>query len=342
MSGSKVWSLILAAGEGTRLSSLTTTAGGLSVPKQFCSLRGGASLLEEALARGEAVTSRHRVLAVVAECHRRWWEGALRSLPPQNVIVQPENKGTAAGLLLPLLHIVLRDPGATVLVLPSDHFVHDEAGLAQALRLATRLAGEDRRHVFLLGLAPEDADTELGYIVPGRPPEDADTELGYIVPGRRGGRAAAPVQRFVEKPAIDLARLLMSEGAMLNMFIIAASARALLRLYAARDPDFVAHMAEVVERDRLGTHDAAAARQLYPGLPTLDFSRHVLQGQEPWLRVLTIPDCGWSDLGTPRRVAETLARIGPRHLNGAAGSAYINLAEQQARQQRNVEPPAHA
>jgi len=80
------------------------------VPKQFCSLRGGASLLDEALARGEAVTSRSRVLAVVAGCHRRWWEGALRSLPPDNVIVQPENKGTAAGLLLPLLHIVTRDP----------------------------------------------------------------------------------------------------------------------------------------------------------------------------------------------------------------------------------------
>jgi mannose-1-phosphate guanylyltransferase len=326
MSDGKVWSLILAAGEGTRLSSLTTTAEGLSVPKQFCSLRGGASLLDEALARGEAVTSRSRVLAVVAGCHRRWWEGALRSLPPDNVIVQPENKGTAAGLLLPLLHIVTRDPGATVLVLPSDHFVHDESGLAQSMRRAIRLAGEDRRHVFLLGLTPQ----------------DADPELGYIVPGRQSARSAAPVRRFVEKPAIDTARLLMSEGAMLNMFIIAASARALLRLYAARDPQFLAHMAEVVGRDRLGTHDAAAARQLYPRLPTLDFSRHVLQGQEPWLRVVTVPDCGWSDLGTPRRVAQTLARVGLRHLSAAPGSAYINLAEQQALQERNVQPPAHA
>ena len=49
MSGGNVWALILAGGEGTRLSSLTTTPGGLSVPKQFCSLQGGASLLEETL-----------------------------------------------------------------------------------------------------------------------------------------------------------------------------------------------------------------------------------------------------------------------------------------------------
>jgi mannose-1-phosphate guanylyltransferase len=322
MSDGKVWSLILAAGEGTRLSSLTTTASGLSVPKQYCSLRGGASLLEETLARGEAVTPRHRVLAVVAERHRRWWAGPLSSLPPENVIVQPENKGTAAGLLLPLLHIVARDPAATVLVLPSDHFVHDEPGLALTLRRATRLGAEDRRYVYLLGLQPD----------------DADPELGYIVPGRQTGLAAAPVHRFVEKPAIELARSLMSEGAMLNMFIIAASARALLRLYAARDPELITHMAQVVERDRFDTHNAAAAHQLYPRLSTLDFSRHMLQGQEPWLRVLSVPDCGWSDLGTPRRVAATLARIGARHLGAESGSTHVNLAEQQARQQRTAHP----
>ncbi len=49
MTGGNTWALILAAGDGSRLSSLTTTANGQRVPKQFCSLRGGASLLEGAL-----------------------------------------------------------------------------------------------------------------------------------------------------------------------------------------------------------------------------------------------------------------------------------------------------
>jgi mannose-1-phosphate guanylyltransferase len=316
MSGGNVWSLVLAAGDGSRLRSLTTV-GGRSVPKQFCTLRGGASLLEEALARAEAVTSPNRVLAVVADDHRRWWEGSLWPLPPENVIVQPGNKGTAAGLLLPLLHIVRRDPRATVLVLPSDHFVNDEPGLARMLERATRLAGQDRRYVYLLGLAAAHADQELGYIVPGAP----------------GDLPAARVKRFVEKPALEAVRSLISEGALINMFIIAASARALLRLYASRHPELVSLMAEVAERDRLGTLDAAAAHQLYPRLPPLDFSRDVLEGQEPWLRVLAVPDCGWSDLGTPQRVAETLARIGSRDPSDATGSTFINLAEQHARQQ---------
>src|SRR5260221_7273806 len=133
MSGANVWALILAAGEGSRLRGLTTIPGGLSVPKQFCSLQGGPSLLEETLWRAESVTQRRRMVTVVAAQHRRWWEAPLWSAEPENVIVQPENKGTAPGLLLPLLHIVRRDPNATVVVLPSDHFVRQEDVLARGL-----------------------------------------------------------------------------------------------------------------------------------------------------------------------------------------------------------------
>ena len=49
-----------------------------------------------------------------------------------------------------------------------------------------------------------------------------------------------------------------------------------------------------------------ATSDLYGQLPELDFSRHVLEGAEQSLRVLPVPACGWSDLGTPKRVAEAL------------------------------------
>src|ERR1051326_2981504 len=45
------WALVLAAGEGKRLSPLTTTPSGTPIPKQYCSLWDGPSLLQEALAR---------------------------------------------------------------------------------------------------------------------------------------------------------------------------------------------------------------------------------------------------------------------------------------------------
>src|SRR5689334_15770955 len=98
------WGLVLAAGEGSRLRSLTTTTDGQAVPKQFCSLRGGPSLLHEALQRAEKIAPRERICTIVAQQHQHWWNEPLAMLDPLNVIAQPENRGTANGILLPLLH----------------------------------------------------------------------------------------------------------------------------------------------------------------------------------------------------------------------------------------------
>src|SRR5262245_36185476 len=99
------WALILAGGEGSRLRSLTMTATGVAVPKQFCSFGGEASLLHDALSRAQTVTTPEHVCVVVAEHHRLWWQALDLRIPNQNVIEQPLNRGTATGILLPLLRI---------------------------------------------------------------------------------------------------------------------------------------------------------------------------------------------------------------------------------------------
>jgi mannose-1-phosphate guanylyltransferase len=313
----KTWVLVLAAGEGSRLRTLTTTANGTTIPKQFCSLRGGHSLLQEALQRAHAIAPRERICSIVAAQHRRWWEGPLWSLPAGNVVVQPENRGTANGILLPLLHILERDPDARIVLLPSDHHVRDESVLARSLRQATARIKSGQSDVLLLGLEPE----------------EADPELGYIVPGFGTGHRAFRVDKFVEKPHAALARELIEQGALWNAFIIAATGRALLRMFERSHADIVMEMRGVVQHDRLDPTDAIAAVDLYDRLPTLDFSRDIVEGQEANLQVLTVPPCGWSDLGTPKRVAETLRRIPPHHMpqqEAMDAIAHLNLASQHA------------
>jgi mannose-1-phosphate guanylyltransferase len=312
------WALVLAAGEGSRLRTLTTQ-NGIAVPKQFCSLNGGPSLLQDALHRAENVVARSRICTIVAEQHRRWWEGPLAMLPTGNIVVQPQNRGTAVGILLPLLHLELRDPDARLVLLPSDHYVRNEDALARSLRAALHQLPRRGDEVLLLGIGPDEADPELGYIVPSH--TDRDGAFG--------------VQRFVEKPATALARALVDQGAVWNSFIIAARLSALLRLYERRYPEVVARLRRAVECDVLcGTQSAVVAA--YERLPEIDFSRHVLEGQEAVLRVLPVPACGWSDLGTPRRVAAALAETAPRELpprlRWTAG-AILDLAAQHARLQ---------
>jgi mannose-1-phosphate guanylyltransferase len=320
------WALVLAAGEGSRLRNLTTTAAGLAVPKQFCSLRGGTSLLHEALQRAWSMVPPARTCTIVAAQHRRWWRKALASMPPANVIVQPNNRGTAIGVLLSLLRVARCDRNAVVIILPSDHHVRLEERLLAVLHRAT----------------DEVRSLPGGIVMLGVEPDEADSELGYIVPGRSQGDGSLDVERFVEKPALAHARQLIEQGALWNSFIIVASVRALLDLYETRYGDIALEMRMALFRDMKSAGRARAIDRLYQTLPVLDFSRDILQGQERRLRVLRVPPCGWSDLGTPKRVADTLRRLPYESRAGrahCAGDACLNLATQQT-QLRIPAPPA--
>jgi mannose-1-phosphate guanylyltransferase len=164
---------VLAGGSGTRLSSLTTDGSGAVVPKQYCSLHGGRSLLGDALARAARLVGCDRTVVVVAREHEPFWCRELADLPGVQPLVQPANRGTAAGVLLPLLAVLQRDPDAQVTLLPSDHFVGDEASLAADLLAAQDAAAAERRagscRVGATALRSASLPSSRNRTLPGRP-----------------------------------------------------------------------------------------------------------------------------------------------------------------------------
>lgn len=287
---SDAWVLVLAAGSGTRLGALTVGDDGVVVPKQYCSLRGGRSLLLDTIDRALQLAPAERVVVVVAAEHEQWWRHQLSCLPLQNVVVQPQNRGTTAGILLPLARILARDPAARVAVLPSDHHVEQPAVLTGCMRQALRHVAADRDRAVLLGIDPDGPDTEYGWIVPG---------------GVDG--ALQSVGAFIEKPPPARATVLLQSGAVWNSFLFAADGRTLWRLCAAQAPETAAAL-EAASRLPPGVCEAALAG-VYLALPTIDFSAVVFGRSASALRLLRVPACGWTDLGTPPRVAECLARL---------------------------------
>lgn len=293
------WAVILAAGEGTRLASLTCDQGGNHVPKQFCSFSSDHPLVEDAVQRALYVAKPERICVVVADQHRQYWKTALPEIKAVNFIVQPNGRGTANGVLLATLSIFQRDPDARIIFLPANHYVRDEAALGANLQKAATLIKHRKNSLVLVGIKPESADCELGYIVPGAANDDD------------GG---LQVDRFVEKPEELLARQLLAKGAVWNSFIFAATATTLLNLIRRRTPDTTDKMSIALQSDAQPGGAWQALANLYQTLPTVDFSHDILEGAETALCVVTAPACGWTDLGTPKRVAGLVHDLQPtRH-----------------------------
>lgn len=268
-------------------------------------------MLQLALRRASRVSPWSRITTIVAEQHEAWWGAELGSVRYGNVIVQPANRGTAIGVLLPVLRILARDPAADVVLLPSDHFFTDEPVLERALRRALREVGRRPNRLVLLGIVPDEPDTGFGWIVPA-------------AAGRSGFRN---VERFVEKPTLEVAMRLMAQGGVWNSFVLAASGRTIVRLFEEKLPGVVTKLQATLGRDPgVGPTTEVLART-YEELNSFDFCRDVLEGLEARLAVLPVPNCGWSDLGTPDRVARCIGRIAETPRSTTRVETRLDLAQ---------------
>lgn len=272
--------VLLAAGQGRRLATVT---GG--IPKQFWRGQRGSSLLDDTLARFAPVAPLSRTVLIVDRRHRALVEKHDVARSSAIVIDQPEDRGTAAGVLLGLTPVLAADPHALVVITPSDHGVVDQERFLQGIRDAARHAVRQSA-VVLFGAEPTTANPDYGWIV-------ADQSL-TVSPVRA-------VRIFVEKPSADIARRLMADGAVWNTMVLVAPADLLWNLCFSVVPQ----VAKVFEAAMaLPAHARGEfLNEVYATLPAFDFSRHVLASASNLWTYVWPATIGWSDLGTPERLA---------------------------------------
>ena len=146
---------------------MTRTPDGATIPKQYWDFGVGPTLFRRALDRARSLVPPERILVVVDGRHRRFWQSAVRGIPEENLVVQPRDHGTAIGVLGPLVRIALREPGAQVLALPSDHFIQLEGAFAESLERALGETTFEPGHIVVLGITPSDPDPDYGWMLPG-------------------------------------------------------------------------------------------------------------------------------------------------------------------------------
>ena len=115
--------IVLSGGIGARLRHVVSRICGYDLPKQYVNFIGKRSMLEHTFQRAQSLIPCERLFTVITRFHLNFSE-VLRQIggrPPDTVIVQPENKDTAPGVLLPLIYLYKRFPNASVALFPSDH-----------------------------------------------------------------------------------------------------------------------------------------------------------------------------------------------------------------------------
>lgn len=259
-------------------------------PKQFLSLGGDRSLLQATADRAQPLFSWDRISVMTGEDYAVPTQAQLPELPPENLLLEPAARNTAACLGLAAAVWIRRDPQAVLAVAPADHLISPDDRFQQCLRSAMEAVDSVPESVYLLGIPPTRPATGYGYIEV----EGAATNAGSAL-------SPLPVRQFREKPDAATATEFLTSGRHFwNAGIFIWRARRFLDLLTRYQPgiaDVVQRMAEQgVNQDW-----APPIREEFRQLPSISVDHAVLEplSREAESQLFVIPaNFSWSDVGS--------------------------------------------
>ena len=294
-----LWSIVLAGGDGKRLAPMITQGVGEDRPKQYCTFTGTRSMLQHTTDRADCLSTPEQRVTVVGARHEK---EARRQLQQRGgtLVVQPANRDTAAGIYLPLTYVRAADPDATVVIYPSDHFIHPEDKFVEAVRRAVLSVQLLEDRLLLLGVRPEGKELEYGHIRLDRPL------------GRYGAHSLWSVGRFIEKPETQMAQAL-GEDVLWNMMIIVAKVKTLWELGVKILPSMMRQF-ETFQPTIGSAREMQILEGLYARMPVRNFSTDLLEQIPHKVAALDVSGVRWSDWGRMERIAESLRQLNIRPL----------------------------
>jgi mannose-1-phosphate guanylyltransferase len=263
-------------------------------PKQFLTLMGNHSMIRTTRDRVRSLIGPENTWVVTGQDYVEKVKANLPDVPPSHILGEPVGRNTAPSITWAAISIYRRDPDAVILILPSDHLIKYQKRFQKLADLSLR-AAEERGGFYTFGIVPTHAETGYGYIENG-----VEVEHGIL-----------RVKRFVEKPPVEEAQVMVESGRFFwNSGMFAFRANEYLSAVKRFIPDLFDGMTALMR-------DPYRVDVIFPELPQVSVDHGIMEKAED---VYVLPaDIGWDDVGTFAALARHLPRNDEQ--NAARGHA---------------------
>jgi mannose-1-phosphate guanylyltransferase / mannose-6-phosphate isomerase len=300
----RIQPVILAGGSGTRLWPMSRE----HFPKQLIGLIGEQSLLQATAQRLDGLTyGTARIepaMIVCGEDHRFQTADQLRAGGRQaNLVLEPVPRNTAPALTVAAMRAMAGKDDAILVVMPADHVVTDTESFHKAIGAGAKCAEEGA--IVTMCIVPTHAETGYGYIKVG---------------AQMLGSGAWQLEKFVEKPHIELARQYVSSGEYwwnAGIFIVRASVW--IKAIAHFQPAIYSACRAACDAGVQDGEFFRLNREAFASSPSdsIDYSvMEQLAGDQTICSGAVVPlSAGWSDVGSWDAIWKILPKDGEENVS---------------------------
>ena len=195
MTGTKkdnYYAILMAGGVGSRF----WPASKANNPKQFQDIMGvGETLFQTTFKRLSRLIPAEHIYILTNKEYVKLIKEQVPSIQDEQIVAEPEMRNTAPSILLGALKIHKKNPEASIVVAPSDHWIKEEEAFIENIQTGFDLVEKEKR-LITLGIKPTSANTGYGYIKY----DQDDTE------------SFKKVEQFTEKPGKKKAEEFVASG----------------------------------------------------------------------------------------------------------------------------------
>jgi mannose-1-phosphate guanylyltransferase/mannose-6-phosphate isomerase len=292
--------VILSGGEGRRLWPLSSPAR----PKQFLTLAGAETLLQQTVRRLGDTTMFAAPIVIGGVEQRFLIAEQLRDagLDVGVIVLEPKGRNTAPALAVGALLALKADPDALILSAHADHAIPNELAFRASISRGVPAAAAGK--LVLFGIKPTFAATGYGYIEPG-PEIDA---------------AARQVARFIEKPGVEAAEVLVRDGCLWNSGLFLMRAASLLAELERHEPAVLAAAAAAIATAKVDEDFLRLGAVEFGQAPSISIDHAVMERTAN--AAVVAADFAWSDIGSWSAVWEVQER--DEHGNAVRGATVLH------------------